>query len=116
MNRTIEDAAVTGGVDTHRDAHVAAVIDQLGRRLGVATFPANGAGYRALLAGMFGFGAVHCVGVEGTGSYGAGLARFLADQEVAVGRGQPSEPATATPSRQVRQHRRRGGRSCCAQR
>ena len=75
---------VVGGVDTHRDTHVAATIDSLGRLLGVASFPASGAGYGQLLDWMRSWGDVDAVGIEGTGSYGAGLARRLAAGGVAV--------------------------------
>jgi transposase len=71
------DRAVTGGVDTHLDVHVAAALDPIGGVLGVESFPAGPSGYRELLGWMGGFGAVTRVGVEGTGAYGAGLARFL---------------------------------------
>jgi transposase len=69
---------VTVGVDTHKDLHVAAARDQLGRRLGTTMAPATGAGYAELLAWAHSLGEVAAWGVEGTGSYGAGLARFLA--------------------------------------
>jgi hypothetical protein len=69
--------SVTGGVDTHKATHHAAALDQTGRLLGDAEFPATTAGYAALLAWLRGFGRVDKVGVEGTGSYGAGLARYL---------------------------------------
>ena len=84
---TPEDAAiidVTGGVDTHQDTHTAAVIDMVGRVLGSQQFPATAAGYAALLAWMRGFGRLLRVGVEGTGAYGAGLARLLRDEGVDV--------------------------------
>ena len=71
------DVVVTGGVDTHLDAHVAATLNDIGGVLGVETSPATAAGYRALTAWMRTFGAIGAVGVEGTGSYGAGLARHL---------------------------------------
>ena len=70
----VEDArAVTGGVDTHADMHVAAALDPIGGLLGVEEFPATAAGYVRLLGWLGGFGTVCLVGVEGTGSYGAGL-------------------------------------------
>jgi transposase len=69
---------VTVGVDTHKDLHVAAARDQLGRRLGTTQAPASRAGYAQLLAWAHALGEVDAWGVEGTGSYGAGLARFLA--------------------------------------
>jgi len=76
---TIVDAArlVTGGVDTRLDLSVAAALDPIGGLLEVAEFPATAAGHRRLLDWLAGFGPVARVGVEGTGSYGAGLARYL---------------------------------------
>jgi transposase len=68
---------VTIGVDTHKDLHVAAARDQLGRRLGTTMAPATSGGYAELLAWAHALGEVQAWGVEGTGSYGAGLARFL---------------------------------------
>ena len=99
MTLTTHDVAVTGGVDTHRDTHVAAAVDHLGRLLGVSSFPADTAGYGQLLEWLTDFGAVEAVGVEGTGSYGSGLARFLAQRDVTV-------VEVSRPNRQVR--RRRG--------
>lgn len=75
---------VTGGVDTHRDVHVAAVIDMTGRILGTASFPVTTGGYRRLLSWLSNHGSLISVGVEGTGSYGAGLARFLGGEGVGV--------------------------------
>ena len=75
---------VTGGVDTHKDTHVAAAKDALGRVLGTSAFPASTAGFAALWAWLSGWGRVVAVGVEGTGSYGAGLARYLSAQGVRV--------------------------------
>ncbi|AEA29044.1 transposase IS116/IS110/IS902 family protein (plasmid) [Pseudonocardia dioxanivorans CB1190] len=75
---------VVGGVDTHRDTHHAAVIDAVGRRLDDAQFPATARGYEQLLTWMRSHGELTRVGVEGTGSYGAGLARFLAKAHVWV--------------------------------
>jgi transposase len=75
---------VTGGVDTHLDTHTAAVIDPVGRVLGTHQFPATTAGYSALLARMQAFGRLQRIGVEGTGAYGAGLARRLRDEHLTV--------------------------------
>jgi transposase len=86
---------VTGGVDTHLDLHVAAALDRLGGVLGTASFPATGAGYRRLLAWLRSFGPVGRVGVEGTGSYGAALARHLTAEGVDV-------IEVSRPNRQVR--------------
>ena len=92
---------VTGGVDTHADVHVAAVVDQAGRVLGTCSFPADETGYAGLLAWMGGHGKLAVVGVEGTGSYGAGLARYLAAQGITV----------LEAPRPDRQRRRRHGKS-----
>jgi transposase len=86
---------VTGGVDTHSDMHVAAAVDHLGGVLGTAQFHTTPAGYRRLLSWLESFGPLHQVGVEGTGSYGAALARHLAEHEVVV-------IEVARPNRQVR--------------
>ena len=75
---------ITGGVDTHLDVHVAAALDPLGRLIGTESFSTDTAGYRALLEWLRNFGEVTKVGVEGTGSYGAGLARFLRREHVHV--------------------------------
>jgi len=82
---TIEDARViTGGVDTRAGMHVAAALDSIGGLLGVQEFPATAAGYASLLGWLRGFGTLAVAGVEGTGSYGAGLARHLAAAGVRV--------------------------------
>jgi transposase len=75
---------ITGGVDTHLDVHVAAALNQIGALLGSRSFPANARGYRQLLGWLRSFGEVALVGVEGTGSYGAGLTRYLHAEHVAV--------------------------------
>jgi transposase len=98
----VEDArAITGGVDTRADTHVAAALDPLGGLLGVREFPATTAGYADLLGWLAGFGTAGLVGVEGTGSYGAGLARHLAAAGVRV----------VEVDRPDRQDRRRDGKS-----
>src|SRR5680860_185155 len=88
MAMSIVDArvltAVTGGVDTHVDFHVAAALDQIGGLLGVESFEVSETGYGDLLDWLEGFGRVVKVGVEGTGSYGAGLFRFLHRHDIEV--------------------------------
>jgi transposase len=76
--------AITGGVDTHADVHVAAALDPVGGLLGVAEFPVTPAGYARLLGWLSGFGTVCLAGIEGTGSYGAGLARYVATAGIRV--------------------------------
>src|SRR6266700_4739994 len=71
----VETPTITGGVDTHADVHVAAALDPVGGLLGVAEFPVPPVGYARLLGWLGEFGTVCLVGIEGTGSYGAGLAR-----------------------------------------
>lgn len=75
---------VIGGVDTHADTHTVVALDQVGGRLGAATFPTTTAGYLKLWTWLTGFGPLGRVGVEGTGSYGVGLTRFLLDHDVPV--------------------------------
>lgn len=75
---------VVGGVDTHKDVHVAAVVDHLGRLLATESFPATTAGYRHLSEWLARRGRLVAVGVEGTSSWGAGLARFLTGRGVRV--------------------------------
>jgi transposase len=65
------------GVDTHQLTHHAALIDGHHRRLGNQEFPATSAGYRQLLVWAASHGTINEVGVESTGSYGAGLTRHL---------------------------------------
>jgi transposase len=75
---------ITLGVDTHKDIHVAVALDGLGRRLGTLSVPAMPAGYKALLEWTNGFGPLERAGVEGTGSFGAGLTRFLRAEGIEV--------------------------------
>jgi transposase len=93
--------SVTGGVDTHLDVHVAAALDEHGRLLGTESFETTAAGYRNLLCWLQGFGPVSLVGIEGTGSYGAGLTRHLHQEQVCV----------VEVDRPNRQRRRRKGKS-----
>jgi transposase len=79
-----DEHVVILGVDTHLDVHVAAVLDELGQTIETSSFAANPGGYEQLLAWASGFGVVARAGVEGTGSYGAGLARFLTSTGVEV--------------------------------
>jgi transposase len=72
------------GVDTHLNVHVAVALDGLGRHLGESRIPTTLRGYGQLLRWAQGFGVVRCAGVEGTGSYGAGLARYLRKVGIAV--------------------------------
>jgi transposase len=92
---------ITGGVDTHLDVHVAAVLDDRGGLLGTASFATTPDGYRALGEWLCSFGDVVLVGVEGTGSYGAGLTRHLQRAGIDV----------VEVDRPNRQRRRRSGKS-----
>jgi transposase len=62
----VEARAITGGVDTHADVHVAAALDPIGGLLGVQEFPVTAGGYARLLGWLGGFGTVALVGIEGT--------------------------------------------------
>ena len=75
---------VVVGVDTHQRTHHACVVETSGRRLGDREFPATAAGYRALLAWAHHHGRLTVAGVESTGSYGAGLTRYLLGEGVEV--------------------------------
>jgi transposase len=92
---------VVGGVDTHRDVNVAAVVDMNGGLLGVESFRTTADGHRCLSGWMGGFGTIERVGVEGTGAYGAGIARHLSRASVTV----------IEVDRPNRQTRRRHGKS-----
>lgn len=92
---------ITAGVDTHLDVHVAAALDAQGALLGVQSFETTTAGYKALLGWLGTFGEVELAGVEGTGSYGAGLTRHLLSEGVRV----------VEVDRPNRQRRRRRGKS-----
>lgn len=93
------DQRVIGGVDTHKDTHVVVALDLLGRQLGASSFPSTGDGCRALLEWLRQLGQVERVGIEGCGSYGAGLARLFRSEDVEV-------LEICHPNRQMR--RRRG--------
>src|SRR6266581_6245700 len=92
---------VTIGAGTHLDVHAAHAGDQLGRRLATVSIPTTPAGYQGLLAWARGLGEVEAFGIEGTGSYGAALARFLRAHRQVVLEG----------NRPDRQARRRRGKS-----
>jgi transposase len=92
---------VTGGVDTHLDVHVAAAVDASGGVLGVESFPTTPAGFAQLHEWLLTFGCVSRVGVEGTGAYGAGLARYLRGRDLEI----------VEVDRPNRQLRRRAGKS-----
>jgi transposase len=92
---------VTGGVDTHLDVHVAAAVDANGGVLGVESFATTPAGHHELCSWLQVFGTLTRVGVEGTGAYGAGLARHLRGEGVVV----------IEVDRPNRQERRRNGKS-----
>jgi len=95
-----ETRVITGGVDTHADVHVAAALDPVGGLLGVREFPATTAGYARLLGWLGGFGTVCLAGIEGTGSYGAGLARHIAAAGVRVAGGGSLRPPGPAPGGQ----------------
>ena len=87
MNTIADNAVerrVIGGVDTHKDVHVGAVLDELGRLLATASFAATPHGYRRLLRWLGDHGEILAVGVEGCGSWGAGLSRHLRARGVNV--------------------------------
>lgn len=90
--------AIVGGVDTHKDLHVAAVVDAQDRVIGTRTFAATRQGYRQMLTWMYSLGELKRIGIESTGSYGAGLLRFMQQAGVIV-------LEVTTPDRQDRRKR-----------
>ena len=76
---------VVGGVDTHKDLHVAAVVDAADAVIATESFSTTRAGYRALLRWMRAYGDIARIGVECTGSYGAGLMRQLNEAYAVLG-------------------------------
>jgi transposase len=97
----LETQRVIGGVDTHKDVHVAAVLDELGRLIATRSFATTTVGYRQLYRWLCDHGEVLAVGIEGTGSWGAGLSRFLRVRGLNV----------VEVNRPNRQTRRRKGKS-----
>ncbi len=77
-------AKVIVGVDTHKLVHVAVAINLLGARLATISVSADRAGYAELVAWARTLGAVEAFGIEGTGSYGVGLASFVRRQAIRV--------------------------------
>jgi transposase len=77
MTMLTDQIDVVIGVDTHKDTHTAAVVDRFGGVLDTFEFPANQAGYRSALARVGTAQGTRMWGVEGTGSYGAGLTAVL---------------------------------------
>lgn len=96
-----ETQRVIAGIDTHKDVHVAAVLDELGRLIATRSFATTTAGYRDLHRWLCEHGEVLAVGVEGTGSWGAGVSRFLRARGLNV----------IEVNRPNRQTRRRKGKS-----
>ena len=90
---------IVGGVDTHKDLHVAAIVDEQDRIIGTRSLATTRQGYRQMLAWMRSFGVLQRIGIESTGSYGAGLLRFMQQAKVTV-------LEVTTPDKQDR--RRRG--------
>ncbi len=81
---TQDDVLVVGGVDSHADTHHAAALDSRGALLATKSFPTTTPGYRDLLSWLRGFGTVEVVAIESTGSYAAGLVRYLREHDVGV--------------------------------
>ena len=108
--------SVIVGVDTHKHLHVAVALDANGVRLAERAVSAEGGGYAQLEAWARALGRVRCFGIEGTGSYGAGLAGFLrrgGHRVVEVNRAdRRARPTTPSPTPQTPKPRR--GRCCRA--
>jgi transposase len=77
MAKSKQTTQIVGGVDTHKDLHVAAVVDDNDQVLGTQSFATTRQGYKLMLTWMRSFGDLQRIGVECTGSYGAGLLRYM---------------------------------------
>ena len=77
MQETTPASDVVIGIDTHKQTHTAVALSAIGAHLGAITVPVSREGYQRLEAWARAFGRVRAFGMEGTGSYGAGLARNL---------------------------------------
>ena len=84
MEQVSTPTEVILGVDTHLDVHVGVVIDTVGRVKGMLSIETNPSGYERLLTWARSFGRLDRAGIEGTGSYGAGLTRFLEGKGIAI--------------------------------
>ena len=102
------------GVDTHKEAHVAVALDALGVRLGSREIATTAAGYQSLLSWAQELG-VPAFAIEGTGSYGVGLVRFLERAGVAVYECERPRRGERRAGKE-RSDRCRSGRAAAAQR
>ncbi|MFC0267886.1 IS110 family transposase, partial [Kushneria aurantia] len=84
MAKVEELVEVVLGVDTHLDVHVGVVVDPAGRVLGTRSIETCTDGYQALLEWAHSFGFLLRAGIEGTGTYGAGLARHIQEAGIEV--------------------------------
>jgi transposase len=95
MSMLAELVEVVIGVDTHKDTHTAAVLDaRTGAVLARATVGADPDGYAAVVELAEAHSGLRAWAMEGTGGYGAGLARHLAEHgELVVELDRPKRPA-----------------------
>ena len=104
MITTTTPVEVIVGVDTHKDVHAAVAISALGVQLSATTIPVSSKGCQALETWATSLGNIRAIGIEGAGSYGAGLTRFLREKGHAVieanrpNRHSDTRKARATPS------------------
>ncbi|EIE7938484.1 IS110 family transposase [Salmonella enterica] len=98
MADNVTGIAVVGGVDTHKDLHVAAVVDQNNKVPGTRSFSTTRQSYRKMLAWMTSFGALKRIGVEYTGTDGSGLLRYFQNAGLEV-------PEVTAPDRMARRKR-----------
>ena len=84
MKRDHVSNNLTLGVDTHLDNHVAVLVNNLGQVVDTQEFPVCISGYEKLFKWCQSFGQLKQAGLEGTGTYGAGLCKYLEQQQVSV--------------------------------
>jgi len=84
MNRNHKNNELTLGVDTHLDIHVAVLLDVVGKLVDTQEFQVSKDGYEKLYKWTMSFGRVTKAGLEGTGTYGAGLCKYLQSHDITV--------------------------------
>lgn len=84
QSMTQEQSLVIGGVDSHADSHHFAALDQRGVLLATHSFPTTIDGYACALGWLRSFGEIRAIAIESTGSYAAGLVRYLREHDIQV--------------------------------
>lgn len=84
MNTSTISSYVIGGVDTHKNIHITAIVNDSNQELSSEYFPATRHGYKEMLKWMSSFGKISRVGIEWSGTYGLGLLRYMQSSGIEV--------------------------------